>query len=269
MRLDPGNPLAFGTRRPGQTASQQQKEFDFVSELNQLTAHEFPNDAQLQARLRSYELAFRMQTAVPDAVNLEQETLATKTSYGIGVKETEVAGRRLLAARRMVERGVRFVQVFPSAYGTWDSHQKLKVNHSKMCRSVDKPVAALLQDLKRRGLWDDVSVVFCTEFGRTPGLEERSGGTTGRDHHPNGFTIWMAGAGVKGGHVHGATDELGYHALGEGHYVTDLHATVLHLLGLDIKRLEVAGRKRLDIDRGGVIDDILTSPFRSHHTGAV
>ena len=108
------------------------------------------------------------------------------------------------------------------------------------------------------GLMNDVTVVFCTEFGRTPGLEERSGGTTGRDHHPNGFTVWLAGAGVKQGHVHGATDELGYHALGDGHYVTDLHATVLHLLGLDNKRLEVPGRKRLDIDHGSVITDILT-----------
>ena len=131
-----------------------------------------------------------------------------------------------------------------------------------MCLSVDRPVAALLKDLKQRGLWDDVAVVFCTEFGRTPGLEERSGGTTGRDHHPNGFTIWMAGAGIKQGFVHGATDELGYHALGDGHYVTDLHATVLHLLGLDNTKLEVPGRKRLDIDRGAVIGDILTNSPR-------
>jgi uncharacterized protein (DUF1501 family) len=149
------------------------------------------------------------------------------------------------------------VQVYPSAYGVWDSHQKLKENHTRLCASVDRPVAGLLQDLKQRGLLDEVVVVFCTEFGRTPGLEKRSGGTTGRDHHPNGFTIWLAGAGLRKGHVHGATDELGYHALGEGHYVTDLHATVLHLLGLDARRLEFPGRKRLDIDRGSVITDIL------------
>lgn len=260
LQLDPGNPLAFGKRQPRQSADQQRQEFELVSELNRLAADEFPHDAQLEARIRSYELAFRMQAAVPEAVDLSRETASMKTAYGIGTKETETAGRRLLAARRMVERGVRFVQVFPSPYGKWDSHQQLKTNHTKMCLSVDQPVAALLKDLKQRGLWDDVTVVFCTEFGRTPGLEERSGGTTGRDHHPNGFTIWMAGAGIRQGFVHGATDELGYHALGEGHYVTDLHATVLHLLGLDNTRLEIPGRKRLDIDRGAVIGDILTSP---------
>ncbi|MFZ9092167.1 MAG: DUF1501 domain-containing protein, partial [Planctomycetaceae bacterium] len=200
----------------------------------------------------------RMQSAVPDAVSLQDETQETQQLYGLDDSATQVAGQRLLAARRMVERGVRFVQVFPSAYGTWDSHQKLQENHSKMCRSIDQPIAGLLQDLKRRGLMDEVTVVFCTEFGRTPGLEERSGGTTGRDHHPNGFTVWLAGAGIRRGYVHGETDELGYHALGDAHYVTDLHATVLHLLGLNGAKLEIPGRRRLDIDRGRVISDILT-----------
>jgi uncharacterized protein (DUF1501 family) len=119
------------------------------------------------------------------------------------------------------------------------------------------PIAGLLQDLKQRGLFDDTLVVFCTEFGRTPGLELRGGGTDGRDHHPNGFTVWLAGAGVKAGYVHGATDELGYHALGDGHYVTDLHATVFHLLGIDHRQLEIPGRKRLEIDYGEPIRDIL------------
>jgi len=125
-----------------------------------------------------------------------------------------------------------------------------------LCATIDKPITGLLKDLKRRGMMEDTVVVFCTEFGRTPGLEQRSGGTTGRDHHPNGFTIWMAGAGLKRGYVHGETDELGYHALGDAHYVTDLHATVLHLLGLDNRRLVVPGRKRLDIDNGLPIHDI-------------
>jgi hypothetical protein len=128
-----------------------------------------------------------------------------------------------------VERGVRFVQVFPSAYGVWDSHQQLKANHERLCKTVDLPVAGFLQDMTQRG----------------------------RDHHPNGFTIWMAGAGLKAGYVHGATDELGYNALGEGHYVTDLHATVLHLLGLDNRRLVIPGRKRLEIDHGSVMKDTL------------
>jgi uncharacterized protein (DUF1501 family) len=198
-----------------------------------------------------------MQTAVPEAIDLAQETAATTKLYGIDNDATKLAGQRLLSARRLVERGVRFVQVFPSPYGVWDSHQKLKENHTRLCGTVDLPVAGLIQDLKQRGLLDEVAVVFCTEFGRTPGLELRGGGVSGRDHHPNGFTIWMAGAGIKPGYVHGATDELGYHALGEGHYVTDLHATVLHLLGLDNRRLEIPGRKRLEIDHGQVIHDIL------------
>lgn len=257
LQLDPQKPLAFGARQPGHTTAQQAREFELVDRLNRLTAEQHPHDEQLQARIRSYELAFRMQAAVPEAVDLSAESQHVSQLYGIDEDSTNVAGRRLLAARRMVERGVRFVQVFPSAYGTWDSHQELKKNHTKMCLSVDKPISGLLKDLKQRGLMEEVAVVFCTEFGRTPGLEKRAGGTTGRDHHPNGFTIWLAGAGLKRGYVHGATDELGYHALGEGHYVTDLHATVLHLLGLDNTRLEIPGRKRLDIDRGQVITDIL------------
>jgi hypothetical protein len=258
LKIDPSDPLAFGSRVPGHTSTQQASEFRFVERLNRITAEEYPHDEQLAARVKSYELAFRMQSAVPEAVDLSAESEQISSLYGTDDDQTKIAGQRLLAARRMVERGVRFVQVFPSAYGTWDSHQKLKENHSKMCRAVDKPIAGLLKDLKQRGLLEDVTVVFCTEFGRTPGLEERAGATTGRDHHPNGFTVWLAGAGIKRGHVHGATDELGYHALGEGHYVTDLHATVLHLLGLDNTRLEVPGRKRLDIDRGNVITDIIS-----------
>ncbi len=258
IKLDPTSPLAFGARQPNHSMAQQASEFALVDRLNRVTAEQYPHDEKLQARIRSYELAFRMQAAVPDAVDLSAESEDISRLYGLDDDKTKVAGQRLLSARRMVERGVRFVQVFPSSYGTWDSHQKLKENHAKMCLSVDKPIAGLLQDLKQRGLMEDVTVVFCTEFGRTPGLEERAGGTTGRDHHPNGFTVWLAGAGIKGGHVHGATDELGYHALGEGHYVTDLHATVLHLLGLDNSKLEVPGRRRLDIDRGHVIHDILT-----------
>jgi hypothetical protein len=257
LALDPNKPLAFGRRHADQSLESQRAEYDLINGLNRLTAVEYPEDQELTARIRSYELAFRMQAAVPEAVGFSDETEATQKMYGIDKESTKLAGSRLLGARRLIERGVRFVQVFPSAYGVWDSHQKLKENHTRLCETVDKPVAGLIQDLKQRGLMDDVAVVFCTEFGRTPGLEKRSGGTTGRDHHPNGFTIWMAGAGIKQGYVHGATDELGYHALGEGHYVTDLHATVLHLLGLDSRRLQFPGRKRLEIDYGKVIDDIL------------
>ncbi len=257
LALDPKNPLPFGQRNAGQSLEEQRREYDLINKLNALTAVEYPEDQELQARIRAYELAFRMQAAVPEAIDFAQETEATQALYGLNADATKLAGQRLLAARRLIERGVRFVQVFPSPYGVWDSHQKLKDNHTRLCGTIDLPVAGLIQDMKQRGVLDDTLVVFCTEFGRTPGLELRGGGKDGRDHHPNGFTIWMAGAGLKRGYVHGATDELGYHALGEGHYVTDLHATVLHLLGLDNRRLHFPGRKRLEIDDGRVIDDIL------------
>jgi hypothetical protein len=258
LELDAAEPLPFGKRHAGQSLDEQRREYALINRLNELTAVEYPDDEELRARIRAYELAFRMQSAVPEAVDFAQETYATRREYGLEDDATRLAGSRLLAARRLVERGVRFVQVYPSPYGVWDSHQKLKENHTRQCATVDRPVASFIADMKQRGLLDEVTVVFCTEFGRTPGLELRGGGKDGRDHHPNGFTIWMAGAGIKKGHVHGATDELGYHALGEGHYVTDLHATVLHLLGLDNRRLEVPGRKRLEIDHGEVIYDVLT-----------
>lgn len=257
LELDPKNPLPFGSRHEGQSAAEQRNEFAAINRLNELAAVEYPDDQNLRARIRAYELAFRMQSAVPEAVDLTQETAATAALYGLEDDATKVAGQRLLAARRLVERGVRFVQVFPSSYGVWDSHRKLQENHARLCATIDRPVAGLIHDLKQRGLFEDVAVVFCTEFGRTPGLELRGGGTDGRDHHPNGFTVWFAGAGIKRGCVHGETDELGYNALGNGHYVTDIHATVLHLLGLDNRRLEIPGRKRLEIDHGQVIDDIL------------
>jgi hypothetical protein len=257
LSLDPANPLPFGKRSADVLAQEQRNEYELIGKLNGLKAVEYPEDAALLARIRSYEMAFRMQTAVPEALGLSSETAATKKLYGIDHEATRLPGQRLLAARRLVERGVRFVQVFPTAYGTWDSHQKLRENHAKMCGQIDQPVAGLLKDLKQRGLLDDVVVVFCTEFGRTPGLEQRSGGKDGRDHHPHGFTVWLAGAGIKRGFIHGATDELGFHALEPGHYVTDIHATVLHLLGLDSRRLEVPGRKRLEIDHGRPIQEIL------------
>jgi hypothetical protein len=257
VAIDPRNPLPYGRRSDDVLAEEQQNEYELINRLNSLAAVEYPEDPAMRARIRSYELAFRMQTSVPEALDLSAEHRAIQALYGLDDETTRVAGQRLLAARRMVERGVRFVQVYPSGYGSWDSHQKLKDNHAKLCASVDRPVAGLLKDLKQRGLMNDVVVVFCTEFGRTPGLEQRGGGKDGRDHHPHGFTIWLAGAGIKGGTVHGATDELGFHAVEPGHYVTDLHATVLHLLGLDSRRLEVPGRKRLDIDHGKPIREIL------------
>ena len=260
LSLDPANPLPFAARPAGVSAEEQRNQFELIRELNGLAAVEYPNDPKVLARIKSYELAFRMQMSVPEALDLAAETPETQQLYGTDNEATAVYGRRLLAARRLAERGVRFTLVYLSDYGEWDSHQDLKNLHARSCGRIDKPVAGLLKDLKRRGMLDrDVTVVFCTEFGRTPAVQDGSlaPAATGRDHHPHGFSIWMAGAGVKRGVVHGATDELGFHAVEHPHYVTDLHATVLHLLGLDPHRLDVPGRKRLDIDYGRPIGQIM------------
>jgi hypothetical protein len=259
LALDSGKPLPFATRGPGVLAREQAEQFAFVNELNQLAAVEYPKDEELRARIKTYELAFRMQMAVPKALDLSAETAATHRLYGIDNPATALYGRRLLAARRLAERGVRFTLVYLSDYGEWDSHLDLKDLHARSCGRVDRPLAGLLKDLKRTGLDRETVVVCCTEFGRTPGLEVRDTYKmpTGRDHHPHGFTIWFAGAGIKKGVVHGATDELGFHAVEHPHYVTDIHATVLNCLGLDSRRLDVPGRKRLEIDYGTPIREIL------------
>jgi hypothetical protein len=258
LHLDPANPLSFGRRPDDISEVEQRGEFEFLQHLNRLTASEYPNDAELQARIHAYELAFRMQQSVPEALNLAEETQDTQQLYGIDNPATAVYGQRCLAARRLAERGVRYSLVYLSDYGEWDSHSDLQKNHSRSCERIDKPIAGLLKDLKRRGMFQDTLVVFTTEFGRTPGVEFGmfNKSATGRDHHPHGFTVWLAGAGIKPG-IHGATDELGFHAIEDPHYVTDLHATVYKLLGLDPRRLEIPGRKRLDQDYGTPIEGIL------------
>jgi hypothetical protein len=259
LSLDPQNPLPFGTRSAGVRADEQRREFEFIHRLNMLSAVEYPADAELQARIRSYELAYRMQMSAPEALDLSRETAETYSLYGIDQETTRIYGQRLLTARRLAERGVRFTLCYLSDYGEWDSHSNIKELHARSCGRVDKPLAGLVTDLKRRGMFADTLVVCATEFGRTPALEITSFNKagTGRDHHPHGFTIWLAGAGVKAGMVHGATDELGFHAVEHPHYVTDIHATILRLLGLDPRRLDIPGRKRLEIDYGQVITDIL------------
>jgi uncharacterized protein (DUF1501 family) len=196
-----------------------------------------------------------MQTSVPETLQFDKESAATRTLYGIDKPETRAFGEQCLAARRLVERGVRFVQLFHGGGGggDWDSHSEIKANHSKLAAQVDRPIAGLLQDLKQRGMLKETLVVFGTEFGRSPGAEG-----TGRDHHPQAFCAWLAGAGIKSGIAHGITDELGFHAVADRHYVTDIHATVLRCLGLDSHKLEVPGRKRLDMDHGEAIAQILT-----------
>jgi Protein of unknown function (DUF1501) len=259
LHLDPANPLSFGRRAEDVGEIEQRGEFEFLQQLNRIAAAEYPGDAQLQARINSYELAFRMQQSVPEALSLTDETAVTQQLYGIDDPTTAVYGQRCLAARRLAERGVRYTLVYLSDYGEWDSHSDLQKNHSRSCQRVDKPIAGLLKDLKRRGMFEDTVLVFTTEFGRTPGVEYGmfNKSATGRDHHPHGFTIWLAGAGIKPG-IHGATDELGFHAIEHPHYVTDLHATIYHLLGLDPRRLEIPGRKRLEMDYGQLIHEVLT-----------
>ncbi len=256
LSVDPKNPLPFAVPEGEKFREEQAKEFGLLYKLNKLTAQNYPDDTALQARIKSYELAFRMQTAVPDIVDFSRETAETRASYGLEEKETGVFGRQCLAARRLVEQGTRFIQIFHGSNGgagAWDAHGGLKNGHSRLCKEVDQPIAALIKDLKQRGLLEETMVVIGTEFGRTPGAQ----GSDGRDHHPYGFSIALAGGGVKGGIAHGKTDELGFHAIENRHYVTDLHATILHQLGLDAHRLEIPGRKRLEIDFGKPIQEIL------------
>ena len=252
---DPQKPLPF--IRPADaalTAEEQLQNLSLLGKLNTLAGIDYPDDRELRARIKSYELAFQMQTSIPEAMQLEKESAETQALYGIDKPESKPFGERCLAARKLVERGVRFVQLFHGGGGggEWDSHADIKVNHGKLANQVDKPIAGLLRDLKQRGLLDETLVVFGTEFGRTPGAEG-----TGRDHHPQGFSAWLAGGGIKGGIAHGATDELGFHAVENRHYGTDIHATVMQLMGLDSYRLEIPGRKRLEIDHGEAIREII------------
>lgn len=256
LSMDPKAPLPFATPGNDVFREEQRSQFDLLRRLNGMAAQEHPNDAALRARIRSYELAFRMQASIPEVMTLDVEDAETQKLYGLDQANTREFGRQCLAARRLAERGVRFVQVFHGSNGgagAWDAHSNLKNGHAGLAGQTDLPIAGLLKDLKRRGMLDETLVVWGTEFGRTPGTE----GKDGRDHHPFGFSIWLAGGGIKGGVVHGATDELGFHAVEDRHYVTDLHATVLRQLGLDSRRLVIPGRKRLELDFGEPIRQII------------
>ncbi len=253
---DPANPLAYGRPAEGVFREEQEAEFEMLQRLDRLALAEYPDDAKALARIKSYELAFRMQRAIPEIFEFQRETADTHKLYGLDNDTTAPFAKHCLAARRLVERGVRFVQIFHGGNGGaggWDAHGALQANHAANCAQVDKPIAALIRDLKQRGMLDETLVVWATEFGRSPGTE----GADGRDHHPFGFSVWMAGGGIKAGVVHGATDDLGFSAVENRHYVTDIHATVLHQLGLDSHRLEVPGRQRLEIDHGRVIREII------------
>ena len=206
----------------------QEARLGFLNRLNRSYAEEHPEQSELEARIASYELAYRMQATAPEAVDLTQESAATQKLYGLDEKATETFGRMCLQARRLVERGTRFVQLYSGAGSKWDAHTRMEENHGGLCRGVDLPIAGLLKDLKGRGLLESTLVVWGGEFVRTPQSEKGDG----RDHNPTGFTMWMAGGGVKGGQTIGSTDELGLHAVEERLHVHDLHATILAALGV-------------------------------------
>jgi arylsulfatase A-like enzyme len=234
----------------------QRTKLDFVQELNRRHHAERGEDHDLDARIAAYELAYRMQAAAPEAVDLARETEETRRLYGLDEKTTERMGRNCLLARRLVERGVRFVQIYSGSGSKWDAHSNVEGNHGRYCRESDKPIAGLLKDLKRRGLLDSTLVVWGGEFGRTPMSESGNG----RDHNPYGFTVWMAGGGVKGGVVHGTTDDIGLYAVENKVHVHDLHATILHCLGLNHRKLTLLhnGRdERPTINGGRVVEAIL------------
>ena len=230
VRLSTGaEPIPNLNPSSGVTGERQEHRLGFLNRLNRTYADRHPGQSELEARIASYELAYRMQATAPEAVDLTSETAATKELYGLNDKAAGNFGRMCMHARRLVERGTRFVQLYSGAGSKWDAHTKMEENHSGLCRSIDQPIAGLLKDLKSRGLLDSTLVVWGGEFGRTPQSEKGDG----RDHNPTGFTMWMAGGGVKGGQTIGCTDELGLHAVDERLHVHDLHATILEALGLD------------------------------------
>lgn len=243
------NPEAIST-------AQQRAKLEFLNGLNRGYAGQHPEQSELDARIASYELAFRMQAQAPEAVDLSQETLETQRLYGLDDKETEPFGRLCLLSRRLVERGVRFVQLYSGAGSKWDAHSGIEANHSKLCRGTDRPVAALLKDLKARGLLDETLVIWGGEFGRTPMSEQGNG----RDHNPTGFTMWMAGGGIKGGQAIGTTDELGLRAVENKLHVRDLHTSILHLLGLgnlDLTYLHKGRPERPTINEGEFCEQLV------------
>ncbi|HVR74459.1 MAG TPA: DUF1501 domain-containing protein [Planctomycetota bacterium] len=234
----------------------QRSKLDFIAELNRRHALRRPEETELEARLEAYELAYRMQSSAPEAVDLTRETARTRTLYGLDEPATARFGASCLIARRLVERGVRFVQCYCGSGSGWDAHTDIEGNHSKWCRASDRPAAGLLEDLKARGLLDSTLVIWGGEFGRTPFNEKG----TGRDHNPWGFSMWMAGAGIQGGRTVGATDELGLRAVEKPCHVHDIHATILHLLGLDHLKLTYLhnGRdERATVNGGELIREVV------------
>ena len=249
-------PVLHLSNPEGITRQRRREQLDLIRWMNE-KQHQQINDPEILSRVASYEMAFRMQASVPELTDLSQESEQTLAAYGAEPGKPSLANNCLLA-RRLVERGVRFVQLYDRG---WDSHTHIEQQHKRQCASADRPVAALLRDLKQRGLLDDTLVVWGGEFGRTP-VAQVAGKTYGRDHHPHGFTMWMAGGGTKSGLTHGATDDFGYHVANDGVHVRDLHATILHLMGIDHHRFKYRF-KGLDLGLTGVeparvVNDLLT-----------
>jgi hypothetical protein len=250
-------PVLYLDRPADSTPERQRAQLDLLRDFNEHHRQLHPGEADLLDRIESFELAYRMQAEAPQVVDLSGETESTRRLYGLDEPECAAFGTQLLIARRLVEKGVRFIQIYSG--GTrinWDAHQGLEENHRQLCRETDRPMAGLLTDLKRRGLLDATLVIWGTEFGRMPVSQDGDG----RDHNPEGFLMWLAGGGIKPGLSYGATDELGHRAVDRPVSVHDFHATVLHLLGLDHKRLtyEHNGRSfRLTDVHGNVVEDIL------------
>ncbi len=217
----------------GISPDQHRESLTLTQRLNAMHLASRGGNDELEARIAAYELAFRMQSAAPELVDIDQETMATRQLYGLEGKATQEFGTRCLLARRLLERGVRFVQVYSGDTNGWDAHKNVLTNHTEYCRATDGPISGLLTDLKQRGLWDDTLVIWGGEFGRMPMSEQG----TGRDHNPWGYCCWLGGGGVRAGHVHGATDDIGLRAEVDKVHVSNLHATILHLLGIDPKAL--------------------------------
>jgi hypothetical protein len=255
------NPIE-NLHNPTTSAKDQRDQLDLLKFLNDQHRQQREEDSRLSARIESFELAFRMQAQAPDAFNIENESAATKQLYGIGEPTTDIFARQCLLAARLAERGVRMIQVYHtttskrSSCQLWDQHGSLRAELANNCAATDKPIAGLIKDLKSRGLLDETLIIWGGEFGRTPTAE----GTDGREHHPFGFTMWLTGAGIKKGLTHGATDDYGWHAVKDKVHIHDLHATILHLMGLNHEKLtyRYSGRDyRLTDVSGRVVKEIL------------
>jgi hypothetical protein len=256
-----GDPILDLQGPPHMSPAAQRRQLDLLAKINQQHLDARPGGRELAARINSYELAYRMQSATPEAVDLSQESAETLDEYGVGKKPTDEYGRNCLIARRLVERGVRFIQLYSGGghlEETWDAHESIEKNHGGHAAEVDQPIAALLNDLDRRGLLDQTLVVWGGEFGRMPFSEGQD--APGRNHNPYGFSMWMAGGGVKGGITYGETDEFGFEAVRDRVHLHDLHATILYLMGLDHELLAYfhQGREETLTDVGGrVVKEIL------------